>query len=167
MQLRIRLVIPLATISYGMRVWSGRRKFKTLVPKKNLRLWAQFGHNQRYLREEKKMLAIHKLFAIIVFQCMGKVGVLVCALDFKSRLGVARAVLGRFDSCTFPPLILKDLCIIVGVLLWREIPKLSLFLYLFGERGHANTPLASWRRSEGRRRSRCCSGRRLSVSCGH
>ena len=32
----------------------------------------------------------------------GKVGALVCALDFKSRLGAVRAVLGRFDSCTFP-----------------------------------------------------------------
>ncbi len=32
----------------------------------------------------------------------GKVGLLVWAPDFKSGLGAARAVLGRFDSCTFP-----------------------------------------------------------------
>ena len=63
------------------------------------------------------MFAIRKLFDIMMFQQHGKVGVLVCALDFKSRLGVVRAALGRFDSCTFPPLISKDLRIIGQVFL--------------------------------------------------
>ncbi len=47
----------------------------------------------------------HKILWQNLLQAYGKVGVLVCALDFKSRLGAARAVLGRFDSCTFPPTI--------------------------------------------------------------
>lgn len=46
---------------------------------------------------------MRKGLQISLSDAYGKAGVLVCALDFKSRLGAVRAVLGRFDSCAFPP----------------------------------------------------------------